>query len=177
MSVSQARGWISAAVVGVVLTVACGGATSGSVSLTEESYCQGREKCATDCAGDSGMVTSAFRRSDCGKDYRCKLAIAANPNGYFSCRTDGDCRASSSDDSCLAKSATGMFRPEADTCAKKYASCKSSKEKAWDDDLCSLISAFRDNVVTSLATCFEKPCGEVGECLEASIKAVSLDCD
>lgn len=166
--------------VATLASVACGGSSSSGggsgTSQTEEGFCASRSSRQTACAPDGGGGVS-FSRESCGKDYRCTVAIARAPDAYFACRTQTDCNASTSDDTCLARSAAGVSRPEADTCAKKYASCKAAGGKTFDDELCSALPALRDDVLAKLAPCFDKDCKEVGPCVDATAKAISIDCD
>ncbi len=182
MQVAKRVGFVSVSVLGLVLSAACGGGSSNSsaTTQTEDAYCQARESRITACAGDSGVSVGSFDRNDfrrgCGRDYRCAVAVAANPDAYFSCRSNTNCARDTESDDCLSQSARGIVRPESDVCAKKYASCKAAKEKTFDDDTCAGLNAMRDDVVGKVVACLDRPCGEIEDCVEATLEAISPDC-
>jgi|GEM_PF-5951842 len=164
------------------VVVACSGNTAGSssgvgiVSRTEAQYCADRESRVTTCAADSG-TSVVFDRSGCGRDYRCRTVLLAAPDAYLSCRTNPDCGARTSDDSCLGEAGRGRSTAEADRCAKRYAECKASGGKGFDDDSCPVFPAIEPSALVKLTACLDKPCEQIEDCLEATVKALHPDCN
>lgn len=128
---------------------------------------------------DGGTPTRpAFNESRCQNEHRCltSLYVADVTTNYLACASNTDCSVSTSkcDDDAIA---AGPNTTEADTCAKKYAECKSGG-KGFDDDVCVSVRIFNSDTLAKTMVCFDKPCDQIEDCLEATVKTIAGDdCD
>lgn len=164
---------------GLVTSLACSGGSSevgaNGATTSEEGYCSALSRRAQRCTADSGVPVTD-KRASCGKDYRCNVALLSRPDAYFACRTKSECTGAGNE-ACTAQAAGGAGRPEADTCAKRYASCKSAGGKSFDNDTCPTLSAVRADALARIMPCFDKPCGDIDDCVVATVNAFAPDCD
>jgi hypothetical protein len=163
----------------LALVVACSGGTtntggSGGTTFVAQSYCDQREARTKSCAPD-GAVLPPYDRGGCTRDYDCAVALLANPDGYLRCRSNPDCSQSTSDDRCSAQAAVGTA-PQADACAKKYAECKSAGGKTFSDDTCGSLNALNASSQQKVYACIEKPCDQIRDCIDATVKAIHPSC-
>lgn len=152
--------------------------SSGGVVRAESTYCSDRESQAKACAADSGVDAGSltFDRNSCAADYRCYGALLAAPDAYLACRTNPDCSASKSKDTCLAKAGEGRTTDKSDVCAKKYAECKAAGGKSFDDETCGALRSLAPDPLAKVAACLDKPCDQVSACIDATVTAISPDC-
>ncbi len=170
-----------------LLAMAC------SSAPTVEDYC-GKLKARYDaCPGGSGFqdpapsvdggttptpTRPAFNQAACEKSHRCLTALFDNKvtNDYLACASNTECSASTSncDDNALS---AGPNATEADVCAKKYAACKAGKDGDFDDDICGSVKALNSDTLSKVMVCFDKPCKEIDDCVEATTQAISADCE
>jgi len=152
--------------------------TSGGIVRAESTYCSDRETLTKACAADSGVDAGSitFDQKSCGEEYRCYGALLASPDAYLACRTNPDCSASKSKDTCLAKAGEGRTTDKADACAKKYAECKAAGGKSFDDETCAALRSLAPDPLAKVAACLDKPCDQVSACMDATVTAISPDC-
>jgi len=127
--------------------------------------------------GGTTPTRPPFNQASCERSHKCLTTLFTSTvaNEYLACASNTDCATSVSkcDDNAIS---AGPNATEADTCAKKYAECKTGK--GFDDDICVNIRALSSDPLSKVMPCFEKPCDQIKDCVEATVKAIAGDdCD
>jgi len=154
-------------------TTGTGGSTVPGVSSTETSYCEQRAARSRSCAPDTGVslpppdAGTTGTSSACAEDFRCAVAIYANPEAYLNCKMNPDCSASTSDKTCNAKASEGVSTRDADACLKKRADCKATGAKTFDDDTCAVIPALNAALAQKVVSCLDQPCDQIEACIKS----------
>lgn len=128
--------------------------------------------------GASTPTRDPFNQTRCTNDHACLTGVfeSAVTNAFLDCATVTDCTVSTN--KCNEQAfAAGSHATEADVCAKKYAECKAAKGSSFSDDYCVNVRGMTSDSLSKVMPCFDKPCDQIKNCIEASVKAIAPSCD